>query len=100
MRAVELGLAGGSEQAVTADVVQARREHVLEQALEKHERGKSLVYDLAGSVALEAKGYLAAFEALESAVGQGVLEQVAAEVVEDSLAIAGTLSVHDPTRSP
>jgi hypothetical protein len=100
MSAVELGLTSRSEQAVAADMMQARGKDVLEQAMEQDQSGKGLVYGFSSTVAEETKGDLSVFETLEPAVGQRALEQVATKVVEDSLTAARMLSVHDPGRSP
>ena len=47
-----------------------------------------------------AEGDLAVFEALEPAVGNGDAVQVACDVVQDLLPVAGVLSVNDPTLAP
>lgn len=93
-------LAGRSKQAVSADVVQALGQHVLQEALQERLGGQRLVHGRAGAMALEAESDLAVFEALESAVGQRTLEQIAAEILQHLLTRARVLTMHHPRSAP
>jgi hypothetical protein len=61
--------AGGGQQTVSADVVKAGWEHVLQESLQERKGGQRLVHGLSGAVALETKGNVSVLEMFEPAVG-------------------------------
>jgi len=73
---------------------------MLEEALEKRQAREGHPAELLGPIVPIAEGDLPVLDPFETAVGDGDPEDVAAEVVEDLLAAAGVLAVHDPGQGP
>jgi hypothetical protein len=73
---------------------------MLEEALEKLDAGEGDPSKASGPIVPIAEGDLPVLDAFQTAVGDGDAEDVAAQVVEGSLAAAGVLTMHDPGRRP
>ena len=73
---------------------------MLEEALEKLDAGERDAAKALSPIVPIAEGDLVVLNSFQTAVGEGDAEDVAAQVVEDLLAAAGVLAVHDPGQGP
>ena len=88
--------AGRAPDSVVSDFDTSARQHVLEESPEEFMAGKRDVAGLAGAVIAVVETDLAVVDGLQTAVGDGDAEYVAAEIVEDLFTAARMLTVNDP----
>jgi len=97
---VEECFPGGAEQAVVADLGESSGQDVLEEPSDEGRCFQSAVLGLPRKRVAEAERDLPILKALDPAVDEGDAEDVAGEVLEDLLAAASVLEMHDPVLAP
>jgi hypothetical protein len=97
---VELATAGGTEEAVAADLDEASRQHVLDEPCDELGGRERTAPGAGGGVVGPAEGDGVAVGALDRAVGECDPEQVAAEVGESVGAGADRFDMGDPGDVP
>jgi hypothetical protein len=98
--AFELGLAGWAEDAVITNFGRAARQDVLQEAMDELESGKCDLSNLMRSIVGVAKTNLPIFDGFQAAVGDSNAENIACQILEDSVASASRLGMHDPFLLP
>ena len=98
--AFELGLAGWAEDAVITNFGRAARQDVLQEAMDELESGKCDLSNLMRSIVGVAKTNLPIFDGFQAAVGDSDAENIACQILEDSVASASRLGMHDPFLLP
>jgi len=90
----------GTEQAVGTHFDQAAGQDVLQEAADEILGAESDALDLLGPIVPVTEGHLALIEAFDPAIGDGDPEDVAAQVIEHLLSLAGVLAVEHPVVFP
>ena len=93
---MQLLAAGGAPYSVVADFDTAWWQDVLKETFDKLEHRKGDVADLLSFIVTVAEADLSVIERLQTAVGDGDAEDVAAEILQDLFTAAGRLTVNDP----
>lgn len=98
--AFELELAGWAEDAVIANFGRAARQDVLQEAVNELDSGKRDMPNLMRPIVGVAKANLPIFDGFQAAIGDSDAENIACQILEDPVASASLLGMHDPFLLP